>query len=52
MEILEIEKGSNFVEMLAEFRGWFGWDRSVATTNSQQFPSKTDLQALKYVHFE
>ena len=51
MDILEMEKGSNFVEMLAGFRGWFGWDRSAATTNSERFRLKSEVQAIRYGHF-
>ena len=51
MEILEIEKGSNFVEMLAGFRGWYGWNRSAATINSELFLLKTEAQAIKYGYF-
>ena len=46
-----MEKGSNFVEMLAGFRGWYGWDRSAATINSELFPLKTEAQAIRYGHF-
>ena len=51
MEILEMEKGSNFVEILAGFRGWYGWDRSAATINSELFPLKTEAQAMRYGFF-
>jgi len=46
-----MEKGSNFVEMLAGFRGWFGWDRSAAATNSERFRLKSEVQAIRYGHF-
>ena len=42
MEILEIEKEFNFVEMLAGLRGWYGWDRSAATINSKLFWLETE----------
>ena len=46
-----MEKGSNFVEILAGFRGWYGWDRSAATINSELFPLKTEAQAIRYGYF-
>ena len=51
MEILEMELGSNFVEILAGFRGWYVWNRSAATINSELFPLKTEAQAIKYGYF-
>lgn len=51
MENLEMEKGSNFVEILAGFRGCYGWDRSAATINSELFPLKTEAQAIRYGYF-
>lgn len=50
MEILEMETGSIFVEMLVGIQGWFGCDRSAATINSELFPLKTEAQAIRYGH--
>ena len=46
-----MEKGLNFVEMLAGFQGWYGWNRSAATINSELFLLKTEAQAIRYGYF-